>query len=396
MSWPLVNLESVAHINPRLPKGTDESQVVTFLKMASVSEGGELLEQEKRILSETKKGFTYFEKDDVLLAKITPCFENGKAALLDDLETPLGFGSTEFHVLRAAEGKLDSKYLFHLVWNEEFRFLGKHAMKGAAGQQRISTDFLKNLKIPLPPLETQKQIAAVLEKADQLRKDCQQMERELNGLAQSVFIDMFGDPVTNPKGWDKCSIGDITSKVTDGEHQTPKRTDSGYKLLSARNIQHGHLDVVNEKVDYVGEDEFKRITKRLVIEKSDVLLSCSGTIGRAALNTLDEPFCLVRSAAVIRLLQEFMLPEFLVGYLGTSYMQAVMHHEANSSGQPNLFQNQIKKLKVYTPPIELQEGFKVFLEHQKIELLNLKCLKSEYDEAFNSLMQKAFKGELNL
>ncbi|MEZ8646645.1 restriction endonuclease subunit S [Vibrio cyclitrophicus] len=252
------------------------------------------------------------------------------------------------------------------------------------------------LKIPLPPLETQKQIATVLEKADQLRKDCQQMEQELNSLAQSVFIDMFGDPVTNPRGWDKCSIGDITSKVTDGEHQTPKRTGSGYKLLSARNIQHGHLDVVNEKVDYVGEDEFKRITKRLVIEKSDVLLSCSGTIGRAALNTLDEPFCLVRSAAVIRLLQEFMLPEFLVGYLGTSYMQAVMHHEANSSGQPNLFQNQIKKLKVYTPPIELQEGFKVFLEHQKIELLNLKYLKSEYDEVFNSLMQKAFKGELNL
>ncbi|TKF91079.1 restriction endonuclease, partial [Vibrio sp. F13] len=83
-----------------------------------MSEGGELLEQEKRILSETKKGFTYFEKDDVLLAKITPCFENGKAALLDDLETQLGFGSTEFHVLRAVEGKLDSKYLFHLVWNE--------------------------------------------------------------------------------------------------------------------------------------------------------------------------------------------------------------------------------------------------------------------------------------
>ncbi|MFA0521134.1 restriction endonuclease subunit S, partial [Vibrio sp. 10N.222.55.E8] len=214
MSWPLVNLESVAHINPRLPKGTDESQVVTFLKMASVSEGGELLEQEKRILSETKKGFTYFEKDDVLLAKITPCFENGKAALLDDLETPLGFGSTEFHVLRAAEGKLDSKYLFHLVWNEEFRFLGKHAMKGAAGQQRISTDFLKNLKIPLPPLETQKQIAAVLEKADQLRKDCQQMERELNGLAQSVFIDMFGDPVMNPKGFEVMKLKDLVSVLS--------------------------------------------------------------------------------------------------------------------------------------------------------------------------------------
>lgn len=260
----------------------------------------------------------------------------------------------------------------------------------------IKLGMLTEAKIPLPPLETQKQIAAVLEKADQLRKDCQQMGQELSSLAQSVFIDMFGDPVMNPKGWDVLTIGELTSKVTDGEHQTPKRAESGYKLLSARNVQHGYLDVVNEKVDYVGEAEFERITKRLLIENSDVLLSCSGTIGRAAMNTLNEPFCLVRSVAVIRLVQEHMLPEFLVGYLATSYMQAVMHHEANSSGQPNLFQNQIKKLKVYCPPIKSQKKFKTFIESQKTKLIQLKVLRGEYDEAFNSLMQKAFKGELTL
>ena len=151
MSWPMVALGDVVKVNPRLPKDTDESQLVTFLKMASVSEQAELLEQESRVLADTKKGFTYFERNDVLLAKITPCFENGKAALVNGLNTKIGFGSTEFHVLRAMEGKIDKEYLFYLVWNEQFRFLGEHAMKGAAGQQRISADFLKGLKIPLPP-----------------------------------------------------------------------------------------------------------------------------------------------------------------------------------------------------------------------------------------------------
>jgi len=250
------------------------------------------------------------------------------------------------------------------------------------------------LEIPLPPLATQKKIAAVLEQADQLRENCALMATELNNLAQSVFIDMFGDPVTNPRGWEVSTIGEVTTRVTDGEHQTPKRTDSGYMLLSARNVQHGYLDVIKEKVDYVGEAEYLRISKRLVIEKTDVLLSCSGTIGRAALNTLDEKFCLVRSAAVIRLQKYIISPEFLVGYLGTDYMQSKMHHEANSSGQPNLFQNQIKKLIVFVPPNKEQDKYKVFLATNKKKQLQLQQHANELDNLFNALMQKAFKGEL--
>src|SRR5690606_38306636 len=160
--------------------------------MAAISETGKITGGESRVLAETKKGFTYFERGDVLLAKITPCFENGKAVLLDELKTEIGFGSTEFHVLRPDPERLDAKYLFYLVWNDQFRHAGEKNMTGSAGQKRVPAQFLKGFCVPLPPLETQKQIAAILEKADQLRNDCQQMERELNNLAQSVFMDMFG------------------------------------------------------------------------------------------------------------------------------------------------------------------------------------------------------------
>jgi type I restriction enzyme S subunit len=152
LSWPLVKLSEVAEVNPRLPKGIDETQEVIFLPMAAISEQGQILEQEKRILSETRKGFTYFEKNDVVVAKITPCFENGKAAFLDTLETKIGFGTTEFHVIRADTERLDGKYLFYLVWNKWLRQLGERNMSGSAGQKR----FFEKFKNPTPPTKRTK------------------------------------------------------------------------------------------------------------------------------------------------------------------------------------------------------------------------------------------------
>ena len=397
MSWPLVNLESVAHINPRLPKGTDESQVVTFLKMASVSEGGELLEQEKRILSETKKGFTYFEKDDVLLAKITPCFENGKAALLDDLETQLGFGSTEFHVLRAVEGKLDSKYLFHLVWNEEFRFLGKHAMKGAAGQQRISTDFLKNLKIPLPPLETQKQIAAVLEKADQLRKDCQQMEQELNSLAQSVFIDMFGDPVTNPKGWETASL-DCIAKVQIGPFGSQLHKEDyiadGIPLINPTHIANGQI--IPDMNLTLTPEKFETLPN-YHLKAGDIVMGRRGEMGRTAL--IDERsqgwFCGTGSL-YIRITSHVVQPVFLNSVMSCSSMKTWLEEQSLGATMPNLNKKILHSIQVPIPTEELQKNYVVALEVLRQQRKEQEEHVQELDSLFNSLMQKAFKGELNL
>ncbi|HFV1838608.1 TPA: restriction endonuclease subunit S, partial [Escherichia coli] len=152
MSWPMVKLGDVCTINPRLPKNANPEQEVTFLAMAAVSEKGEISSQETRILHETKKGFTYFERGDVLLAKITPCFENGKATLTNNLNTQIGFGSTEFHVLRAFPDLILPEFIFYLVWNERFRIAAAKEMTGSAGQKRVSTDYLKEYKFYLPSI----------------------------------------------------------------------------------------------------------------------------------------------------------------------------------------------------------------------------------------------------
>ncbi|MFT6371810.1 MAG: type I restriction enzyme S subunit [Gammaproteobacteria bacterium] len=225
MNWPLVRVNSVSEINPRLPKGTDEAQEVSFLGMASVSEDGYLLDEELRVLSDTKKGFTYFAKGDVLLAKITPCFENGKCLRPNQITSNIGFGSTEFHVIRASEEHLDSKYLFYMLWSDHLRLYGRSSMSGAAGQKRVPADFIKGYQIPLPPLKEQKRIAAILDKADNLRLKRQQAIQLADEFLRAVFLDMFGDPVTNPKGWDVKPLKDM-AKVTTGN--TPSRSEPDY------------------------------------------------------------------------------------------------------------------------------------------------------------------------
>lgn len=133
--------------------------------MEAVSTAGGIQTTESRPATELANGFTYFRRNDVLLAKITPCFENGKGACLDQLPTSIGFGSTEFIVLRA-QSNLVSRYLYLLTTIPYFRVRGADAMTGSAGQQRVPTDFVKNYIIPVPPLEEQEFIVRFVQAFD--------------------------------------------------------------------------------------------------------------------------------------------------------------------------------------------------------------------------------------
>ncbi len=204
-----VALEQIADINPRPPKELADDDLVSFVPMAAISEDGQIAASDERMAREVRKGFTYFKRGDFLLAKITPCFENGKAALTSILPHEHGFGSTEFHVIRAHCDIADAKYLSYLLRSNEFRFLGEHSMYGAAGQQRISLDFIKQYPVFLPPLKEQRRIAAILDKADAIRRKRQRAIELTETFLRSVFLDMFGDPVTNPKDFKIGRIGDL-------------------------------------------------------------------------------------------------------------------------------------------------------------------------------------------
>jgi len=165
-NWRTVPLSEIANINPRLGKTalSDEEQFF-FVPMASVGAAdGSIDVSAKRPYAEIKKGFTPFQSGDVLFAKITPCMENGKMAVVPHLENQYGFGSTEFHVIRPKDGN-DPKYVYYYVSGQGFRKEAAHHMTGAVGQKRVPTDFIKQSPIPLPPtIEDQQRIVAEIEK----------------------------------------------------------------------------------------------------------------------------------------------------------------------------------------------------------------------------------------
>lgn len=146
-SWPIKTLGDVCIINPKKAEvvGLSDDTVISFVPMSSVDEFSQSITlQEERELSEVKKGYTYFKKGDVLFAKITPCMENGKVAHATNLRNDVGFGSTEFHVIRAGDDVLP-EYIYSLVSSSAFRVEAQTKMTGSAGQKRVPKDFIENM-----------------------------------------------------------------------------------------------------------------------------------------------------------------------------------------------------------------------------------------------------------
>src|SRR3989344_8195771 len=156
--WKKEKIANICVINPSKAevKILDENLEVSFIPMSYVSEEGKIVSMDKRPLKEVSKGFTFFKNGDVLLAKITPCFENGKKAIAEDLTNGIGFGTTEFYVLRPQE-KVISKWLYYNVSREDFRALAKRSMVGAVGQQRVSKSMIENFEVPIISIPEQEE-----------------------------------------------------------------------------------------------------------------------------------------------------------------------------------------------------------------------------------------------
>lgn len=163
-NWLIKRLKFVADINPsRLPGMADTTQCV-FIPMEAMNSDGTFNQSLRKPVSELKTGFTCFAKDDVIFAKITPCFENGKGALLAELESDVGFGSTEFHVLRIRKGITIPRFLYYLSISGAFRRFGEAFMQGVAGQKRVTNNFVRDFVTGVPPVEAQGQITDFLDR----------------------------------------------------------------------------------------------------------------------------------------------------------------------------------------------------------------------------------------
>lgn len=182
-----INLDEIAFINPLLTK--EESGVkseVDFIPMESVSEDGELSITQKKDFQKSKGSLTNFKNGDVIFAKITPCMENGKGAVIEGLFSPVGLGSTEFHVLRPKESS-DLYYIYYLTKLPFFRKLAERHMTGSAGQKRVPTDFLKKYKFRAPSKEARKQLGVLCHTLWQEKKSYERQLETTRSLRVSIL-----------------------------------------------------------------------------------------------------------------------------------------------------------------------------------------------------------------
>ena len=187
-SWEEKRLGKVCKINPSKinTKNLSDDLEVSFFPMASLSEiTGEIVDPEIRTLGKVKNGFTNFSEGDVVFAKITPCMENGKSAIIGKLINDIGYGTTEFYVLRCGE-ELSNKYLHHIVRSKKFRDEAKQNMTGAVGQQRVPKKYMEDYMLNLPTLDEQTEIVRIID--DLLAKEQQAKELAENALAKIELI----------------------------------------------------------------------------------------------------------------------------------------------------------------------------------------------------------------
>ncbi|WBM74028.1 restriction endonuclease subunit S [Saprospira grandis] len=188
------SLADFCEINPKKSevKGLDENLEVSFLPMGAVSEKGEIDLSTNKTIGEVYKGFTYFKEEDVLFAKITPCMENGKGAVVRGLTNGIGFGSTEFHVLRAKE-EVTADWIYGVTASNRFRTIAAHNMKGSGGQKRVPLSFFSDYKVAKPrkeDLSRYTEIAADIKKQKALIQSAQQSAEDLFGsLLQAYFYE---------------------------------------------------------------------------------------------------------------------------------------------------------------------------------------------------------------
>ncbi|EAL6089435.1 restriction endonuclease subunit S, partial [Campylobacter coli] len=193
--WKRISLknEQYMELNPSKKEISklDENMLVSFIEMASVSDKGYIQSKIDRSLNEVRKGYTYFIENDILIAKITPCMENGKCAIAKNLTNNIGFGSTEFHIFRAKTG-LDSSFLFYNLNQQNIREKAALAMTGASGHKRVPISFYENLTIPLPPLEIQEKIVQNIELVEQqidfLNLKLEFLEKEKEKILQKYLF----------------------------------------------------------------------------------------------------------------------------------------------------------------------------------------------------------------
>lgn len=377
-------LSAIAEINPgiRIPKEITGNDQVSFISMGDVSESGNWITRQTRPLRSVTAGFTAFEEGDVLVAKITPCLENGKGAHAQGLRNSIGFGSTEFHVLRAREG-VHPRFVFHITQSRSFRQSAEQQMVGSAGQQRVQRQFFDEFLVKNFSQSEQRDIVQILDTLDTTIRETEVLIDKLKAIKQGLLHDLLTRGIDAngqlrppqsetpqlykksplgwiPKGWKVVEIGEVLLRIDAGwspncPEEPPSAGEWGVLKLSA--ITSGQYNSA----------EAKRLPSNLKpipsleVHAGDALLARANGVAEFVARTVlveETPSLLMLSDKTLRLApdQSRLLTGHLVRAMTFETTRQQIGGMLNgSSGQKNISQRQICKLMICLPSV-LEQG----------------------------------------
>ncbi|TDY62920.1 type I restriction enzyme S subunit [Aminivibrio pyruvatiphilus] len=388
--WPLRKLgdDEICILNPKKAEvaGLANDTPVSFVPMARVDEiSGTMNVSESKNLGDVRKGYTYFAEGDVVFAKITPCMENGKSAIARNLINGVGFGTTEFHVLRP-RNLVTSEWLRLFVRDKNFREQAKKNMHGAAGQQRVPVDFLRDSQIPVPPIHEQHRIVQRIEdltrRMEEVRKLSAQREEELDIFLHALYVRMLEGVVWKP-------LKEVASLFRRSIKTEPEKS---YEEMGIRSFGKGTFKKPVLSGKQIGN---KRI---YAIHEGDLVFNNVFAWEKAIAVAKAEDHGRVGSHRFItyvpkkgRATSEFLCHHFL-GDRGIEDIRAASPGSAGRNRTLGL--NKLAKILVPVPEYNEQKRFsEIANRRQTIQQQNL-GLKEDFKTLYSSLLAKAFRGEL--
>ena len=388
MKWEMVKLGDICDLSQGIQVDikdqslTKKGNQVRFLRIIDFTQGGDA----PRYID--NPGERYFLKEnDLALVR---------------------YGSTGF-VCRGLEGviannlfkvtpkqnTITNDFLYWILISDNFQNFVKLNNKGAA-LQAISFGQIKAFQIPLPPLTVQKEIAEILDTADALRKKDNELLKKYDELAQSIFIEMFGDPVRNEKGWEVKKLGDCILKIQIGPFGTQLH-ESDYIQNGIPIINPMHMSdmKIHPNSNYsITKEKFNEL-KQYHLKKNDIILARRGEMGRCAIVTESEKGFLCGTGSLFLTVNESILhPLFLVYLLSRESMKKSLSNVATGTTMLNLNKDIVSNFMIIVPKIERQLDFIKSMEINEQNIALLKNQITHTNNLFHSLLQKAFKGEL--
>ena len=401
--WSKQPLGTVATVNPRRDpalRSHGDRLRVTFVPMAAVDEvSGAITNPAVKAFGEVRRGFTSFGEGDVIFAKITPCMQNGKSAVANELVNGLGFGSTEFHVIRPGRTVL-SKWLWYFVRQRSVLEHGQQHFRGSAGQRRVPADFLRNLMVPVPTVAEQYRVVCrideCMDRIDEIRDLRRQGIRESNAIESTIFDDFLHTRCHNSR-WPIVKLGSLTKSSRYGTSMKAGRDPVGTPVLRMGNIVGGYIDYSDLKYADLVENE----KNKYLLHPGDVLINRTNSlelVGKAATFDRHDGEWIYASYLVrIRVDTSRVLPEYVSATInsrvGRSYVLATARR---AIGMVNINANEMAGLPIPLPPLEVQQGIvgRVAEARQASQQIRARLGSTDADLLMNAVLRRAFAGDL--